>query len=370
MAEERENLTSETPLADGETVQESGRGKKRRGQLSQEEQDVLRDLESRKSRSQKEWEDGLIATKRVKREEIRRKWKTAMLILLIFSLISTSVVYVMLLFLEQNNIRITATSTQDKSISLSTDRVTWTPYLDIKGPDSMWNISYNPNYNLERIPTLEEMERIVLNPSTVGGNWSKTNMIEFCFFLRNTSSQTVPFRFDMLMASNDKGLENCMRIIWADSSDTYGANALCYAARSDDNRLAYNNIDALGSAVANGGVEKIAYPIGVENFTAEDFIRYEEGMVRTGAGSYGPINLNNSSGTPMYSSLEEYFSETGFVNTVPFKSREQIFERNGYLNVGEVMCIYVCVWIEGSDYDCVDSALGGYITLSINFTVT
>ena len=39
-----------------------------------------------------------------------------------------------------------------------------------------------------------------------------------------------------------------------------------------------------------------------------------------------------------------------------------------YLDVGETLCVYVCIWIEGSDFDCVDSALGGYITLSITFS--
>lgn len=67
---------------------------------------------------EKEWEDSIVASKKVKREEMRRKLKRAMLILLVFSLITTSVVYIMLLFVQENNIRITASNrNKEKSIS-------------------------------------------------------------------------------------------------------------------------------------------------------------------------------------------------------------------------------------------------------------
>lgn len=107
---------------------------------------------------EKEWEDSIVASKKVKREEMRRKLKRAMLILLVFSLITTSVVYIMLLFVQENNIRITASNrNKEKSISLSMDNDFWTPYLNAEGPEHMWNISYDVRYkpsNLTRLPKL------------------------------------------------------------------------------------------------------------------------------------------------------------------------------------------------------------------------
>lgn len=99
------------------------------------------------SRLKKEWEESIVASKKVKQEEIRRKVKRAMLIMLVFSLIVTSIVYVMLLFIQENNIRITANNrNKEKSISLSMDNSFWTPYLNADGPDQMWNVSYDPRY--------------------------------------------------------------------------------------------------------------------------------------------------------------------------------------------------------------------------------
>jgi type IV secretory pathway VirB10-like protein len=125
--------------------------------MTKEEKAAAREAAKNKSKRQKEWEDSLVANKRVKREEMKRKMKRAMLILLVFSLILTSVVYIMLLFIDENNIRITASSKDDKSISLSFDKVTWTPYLDVDGPDNMWNISYNPVYKLDEVPSIGEI---------------------------------------------------------------------------------------------------------------------------------------------------------------------------------------------------------------------
>lgn len=100
--------------------------------------------------------------KKVKREETRRKLKRAMLILLVFSLIVTSVVYVMLLFIEENSVRITASSNnREKSISLSVDNEYWTPYLNVGGPKQMWDLSYNKIYDREQIATVQDVAQML-----------------------------------------------------------------------------------------------------------------------------------------------------------------------------------------------------------------
>ena len=346
--------------------------------MTKEEKAAAREAAKNKSKRQKEWEDSLVANKRVKREELKRKMKRAMLILLVFSLILTSVVYIMLLFIDENNIRITASSKEDKSISLSFDKITWTPYLDVDGPDNMWNISYNPVYKLDEVPSLGEIEVKLADAELgqVGGNHSAENVIEFCFYMRNNSDVAVPYGFEMLLESNDKGLEDCMRVIWANHiigtnpnrEDRPQTTINCYASLSSDPRLSYNKVGANGIEYEQGGVEKIAYPQGSETFTEEQLKMYEQGKVLGYNGDWKDVNLKDGQGNDMYNSVNEFLSATGYVDTTPFYSDEYVLHEESYLDVGEMLCVYVCIWIEGSDFDCVDSALGGYITLSITFS--
>ena len=346
--------------------------------MTKEEKAAAREAAKNKSKRQKEWEDSLVAHKRVKREEMKRKMKRAMLILLVFSLILTSVVYIMLLFIEENNIRITASSKDDKSISLSFDKVTWTPYLDVDGPDNMWNISYNPVYKLDEVPTMGEINAMLIDAESgeVAGNHSKENVIEFCFYLRNNSDVVVPYGFEMLLESNDKGLEDCMRVMWAthvigtdpNREDRPQTTVNCYASLSKDPRMSYNTMGANGIIYEQGGVEKIAYPQGSEQYNQEQLMMYEQGKVLAYNGDYKDINPKDGQGNTLYTSINEYLTETGYVNTTPFYSDEYVLHEESYLDVGEMLCVYVCIWIEGSDFDCVDSVLGGYITLSITFS--
>ena len=387
-----ENDTAET--VGGSDVAEqpakSAKPKKTKAhRMTKEEKQAAREAAKNKSKAQKAWEDSIVANKRVKREELNRKLKKAMLVLLIFSLVITSTVYVMLLFIDANNIRITATSTQEKSISLSFDKEHWSPYLDVDGPDNMWNISYNPLYNTETITpsfdyitkTLQEGGEANLIKKADGdeqlsGNHSRANVIEFCFYLRNSGEIAVPYSFEMALESNDKGLEDSIRVIWAshyigtnaDREDRPQTSVNCYASLSDDARLAYNKIGANGIEY-DGGVEKIAYPHGAERWTSEQLQMYEVGKESTYDGGWQDVNLNDGKGNPIYKNgLDDYLNTIGYVNTTPFYNDEYVLKETSYLDTAETVCIYVCVWIEGSDYDCVDSALGGYVTLSIKFT--
>ena len=339
--------------------------------MTKEEKKEAREAAKNKSKAQKAWEDSIVANKRVKREEINRKLKKAMLIILIFSLIITSTVYIMLLFIDENNVRITATNTIDKSISLSFDGESWTPYLDVDGPDNMWNISYDPTYKTETIPpSIAEVEKMLKEGSEgllVGGNKSKPNLIEFCFYLRNTSKVMVPYTYEMSLEANDKGLEDSMRVMWTthvigtsgDRADRPQTQTNVYAALSDDERLQYNN-----------GVEKIAYPAGAEKFTAEQFEFYSRGKVMDLYGNFVDMDeeLRDGQGNYIYNDVEQFLTTTGYIDTKPFYNDEFVLQETSYLDTSEMACIYVCVWIEGSDLDCTDSALDGYVTLSIKFT--
>ncbi len=374
---EKDDLTEQAEPQDAGKEEKPQKVKNHR--MTKEEKEAAREAAKNKSRAQKEWEDSLVANKRVKREEMKRKLKRAMIILLAFSLILTSIVYIMLLFIEENNIRITASSSSDKSITLSFDKIHWTPYLDVDGPDNMWHVSYNPVYDLEKIPTkadvLQTFEKIE-GGEVIGGNFSQANVIEFCFYLRNNSEVPVPYNFDIALESNNLGLEDCMRVLWGthiigtnpDRVDRPQTAINCYASLSQDSRLAYNMIGADGILYESGGVEKIAYPMNADFFTEEQLQKYEEGLefdqIKM---EYVPVNLNDKEGNLMYDSVDDYLTATGYANTVPFHSEDYVLKGESYLDVGEVLCVYVCIWIEGSDFDCKDSALGGYISLSVNF---
>ena len=339
--------------------------------MTKEEKQAAREAAKNKSKAQKAWEDSIVANKRVKREEINRKLKKAMLIILIFSLVVTSTTYIMLLFIDENNVRITATNTIDKSISLSFDKENWTPHLDVDGPDNMWNISYNPTYKTATMPpSIAQVEKTLQEggeAGLVGGNQSKANLIEFCFYMRNTCEVLVPYTIEMALESNDKGLENSLRVMW--TSHVIGTNAEredrpqtqtnVYASLSTDERLAYN-----------GGVEKIAYPAGSERFTAEQFEYYSKGKVQNTDGNFVEMDreLRDGEGNYIYKDIDEYLRTTGYVDTVPFANEDYVIQDQSYLDTAETVCFYVCIWIEGSDLDCTDSALDGYVTLSIKFT--
>lgn len=361
--------------------------------MTKEEKAAAREAQKEKSRRQKEWEDSIVANKRVKREETRRKLKRALLILLVFSLILTSVVYVMLLFIEENNIRITASSKDDKSIELSFDRDNWSPFLDVKGPEEMWNISYDPTYKQGDVPTLATIEQKLRsyeeNPSEneIAGNHSRSNVIEFCFFLRNSGSERVEYKAEMLLSSNDEGLEDAIRVAWgegyygtnAEQPDRAQYNVRCYAAPSDREVLAYNKTDGRGNVYEQGGVEKIAYPVWTSGSwdsaknppcTTENLQKYEEGLEwNSVTGNYQSVSLKGEDGKDKYATAEEYLLATGYENTVPFLGDDCVLNETSYLNAGETLCVYIAIWIEGSDFDCGDSAIDGYVTLSINFTV-
>jgi hypothetical protein len=352
-AESAENgAATETDKADTK----AGKPEKK-PKLSAAEKRAAKKSAAEKSRAQKEWEDSLVVSKRVKLEEVRRKLKKVMVALLVFAIVTTSIVYIMLLFIDENNIRITAsTSSDEKNISLSMDRANWLPYLNADGPKKMIDLSYNSVYGREHIPTLDEIKSLLELESPILGTFERENYISFCFALRNGSSGDIgdiEIYYEMTLKKDDRGLDKAIRISWGESFSQHpeATYVAVYAASSTNARLQTTESN-LERSVEQGFIEKVSYPLGSDDTSSANYnlSEYEQSLYATENG------WENAA-------LEGYF------DTVPFMSDDYVLQRQTKLSPGEFMYVYINVWIEGSDFECRDSALGGYVSLTINFTV-
>lgn len=343
-------------VADGgqtsDTDADKKSGKKKDKKLSKSEKSADRDAAKEKARLNKEWEDSIVASKKVKSEENRRKVKRAMLFIIVFALIVTSLVYVMLLFVQENNVRITASSNHKyKTISLSMDNELWSPFIKASGPSQMQDLSYNIVYQREEIPTVSDISQKLSADQPELGNMSGDGYIAFGFMLRNDSSESAYVQARMGLDYNDKGLQNAIRVMWGEArrnDEQNDVDVKVYAALSHNERLADTNIN-VGRTLEQGFIEYCSYPFGSqsENFDLTKYEReigssYEEGKKAENAG---------------------YFA------TEPFESSESVFEKYVTVESGEIIYYCVVIWIEGSDFECVDNVLGGYVKLDIDFVV-
>lgn len=318
------------------------------------------------AKMKREWINSITTSKKVKREEMRRKLKRAMLFMLVFALVVTSIVYVMLLFIQENNVRITANSqNSEKSISLSFDNNYWTPYLNAQGPTKIWDVSYSKEYDREELHTTDEVLAILRADNVRVGTMNGENFIRFVFMLRNNGASSATVDYEMTLANDtDSGLQNAVRVMWGQSfknlddffvdedgdgvADNDRTETAIYAAKSFNPRLANTNIN-WGVDPDQGYIEYVAYPVGSDdpNYELQQFhdkIGTDEGMSREEADRYGYT-----------------------VATTPFENSQKVFSRTATLTQGDIMYCYVCIWLEGSDFDCVNDALGGYVTIGINF---
>ena len=352
MAEEEKNLNTaeaETPETPAEEPKQKGK-KEKAPKESKADKKAAKDAKKEKAQLQKDWENSIVTNKRVKREERRRRLKRAMLFMLVVALIITSVVYIMLLFLDENNVRITASSTKGKAISLSMDNDVWSPYLNGKGPDNMKDLSYNKIYAREEIPTVEDV-RAILNDteSFEPGSQIKEGYICFSFLLRNDGAESVAIDAEMTLEYDDvRNLQNSVRVLWGTSFRDHpeNTNVDIYAALSNNNRL-YGTMINTGREAEDGYIEYVSYPVGSDQ-SSFDMINYENQLIAS----------------------DDYLEvvRSGYFEMIPFYNDEYVFKYEDTLSGGDIMYCYVVIWIEGSDFDCVDSALGGYVKLNINFT--
>lgn len=317
------------------------------------------------SRLQKEWEDSIVASKKVKQEEIRRKVKRAMLIMLVFSLIVTSIVYVMLLFIQENNIRITANNrNKEKSISLSMDNSFWTPYLNADGPDQMWNLSYDPRYTFvtEKIDNIAQVVERLDADNVELGTLNGEQYIRFTFMIKNTGNESAHINYEMTLEYDKHALQDAVRVMWGQSFRNESVELEnnttvdIYAALSKNERLAGSNINAKGDGTfrtaEEGYIEYVSYP-GV--FTSQ---------VNKNDPYYYVKDFENSL-TDIEQRAEE--RKNGFFATTPFYSDEYVFQREVDMDKGDIMYCYVSIWLEGSDFECIDDRLGGYCKIGLNF---
>lgn len=317
------------------------------------------------SRLKKEWEESIVASKKVKQEEIRRKVKRAMLIMLVFSLIVTSIVYVMLLFIQENDIRITATNrNKEKSISLSMDNSFWTPYLNADGPDQMWNVSYDPRYTFvtEKIDSIAQVVELLEADKIELGTLNGEQYIRFTFMLKNTGNEQAHINYEMTLEFDKHSLHDAIRVMWGqsfrnESSDLETNTTVdVYAALSKNERLAGSNINAKGDGTfrtaEEGYIEYVSYS---GAFTKD---------VNKGDPYYYVKDFENSL-TDTEQRAEE--RKNGFFATTPFYSDEYVFQREADMDRGDIMYCYVSIWLEGSDFECIDDRLGGYCKLGLNF---
>ncbi len=344
--QEATEASEESPQAQDKPKKEPKKSAKERAQ----ERKAERADEKEKSRLKKEWEDSIVASKRVKAEERRRKLKRAMLIMLVFALIVTSIVYVMLLFIQENNVRITASSRdQNKSISLSLDNATWTPYLNAQGPEHIWDISYNKAYEREQIKTVGEVRDFLSGEEFMPGLYNGENFICFAFMLKNNSDGPASIDYEMTLENDDYNLQNAVRVMWGTSMKSSGETKVdVYASLSHNEKLAGTNINVERSP-EDGYLEYVAYPVGSDQ-PHYDILEYE-------------AELND------IDKIHEA-ERAGYFATTPFFSNKYVFQNIGetVLAKGDIMYCYVCIWLEGSDFDCVDDVIDGYVKLGINFT--
>lgn len=350
---------------EGDGGDENNKADGKKSKKSKQQED---DAPKMPAKMRREWENEITTNKKVKREELRRKVKKAMLFMLVFALVVTSIVYIMLLFIQENNVRITASSqNNDNSISLSFDNNYWTPYLNAQGPTEVWDISYSPIYGREMIDTIDEVYSMLRADSVEVGTKNGTNFIRFTFMLRNNGNADVNVDYEITLENDaTSGLQNALRVMWGESfknpdyaqddpdnpddpTDPTRTRVSVYAALSNNPRLANTSLNALRGP-EDGYLEYVAYPMGSDlpdyNWDTDFYDKLEDGS----------LNRDDA--------LRNGFLEP----TLPFESGNTVFKKEAVrLARGDIMYCYCCIWLEGSDFDCVDSALEGFVKLGINF---
>jgi len=327
--------------------------------LTKEEKKAKKLAQKEKQKAYDEWEEGISKNKRVRRDAFRKKVKRAMLVLLTFSLITTSIVYTTLLFVEENNVRITATSNYaEKSLALSMDNSVWTPYLNGKGPDYMSDITYNSMIANELHPwTKDEALSALASANPEIGNRYEDKYIAFMFMLKNTSKEGAYVACDMEVdIIQEGGIENACRVMWGTSfSQHTKTDVRVFSTLSKNESLKDLKINQSRN-YEEGYLEYCSYP----------YTRNKEYVYNN-----EPFDDLNAFETYLGEDEEKWAEaeKNGYFACEPFYSDEFVFKENVELEKGEIMYCYVQIWLEGSDLECVDSITKGQVKMKLNFTV-
>jgi len=368
-ANTEENVTPQENVDNSSNAEKPQKDTKKSKKDKKSEANAEKEKLSAKEKAQKEWEDSIVANKRVKREITRKKVTKILALVLILSLLLTSIVYVMLLFIEENSIRITANSKDEKTISLSNDGDIWAPILNVEGPDKMWNVSYNPEYDKkgispQTVPTIDYFQSIIgaaTDDTSITGMLStkEDNYIAFAFMLKNTSDLSaenininIKMNIETNTKKNNRGLADSVRVLWIEEYGDVAAHILdenrtgVYASKTKNQAVIDMQYELFNVTDENGEkptevVEKWSYPMGMVNDAQQTFkLDYK---------------------------WDETDVEKGFKDTIGFVSDDAVFDYDSYLVPQEVVRFVVCIWIEGSDFDCNDAALDSFVSLNIEF---
>lgn len=270
---------------------------------------------------------GLIKTQQgqyeylIKRKNVRvqTRRRTMILILIIFILISilvTGAIYGILSFIEFNTFRISVDKSGTTFLSLSEtyDFTNPTNMLSVKGPKEMDNIAY------EMLPIDEFLAS--------EGSHNGDSYIATSFFLMNSGSEALEYAESISLSHTYRDLDAAVRILVIKTlyvESTEGG----YEAGLPEFRV-YARANAEGEPEYVSGGDHVIPDYAKNPNLGEDF------------------------GTDWL--------------TIPFLSETSVVENYYYPMVaGEKIRYSIAVWLEGTDPDCVDSILGGKVTLDIKF---
>jgi len=311
----------------------------------------------------------IVAEKAVKKELKSRRLAKILGIFVALSLIITAIVYIALLNIEPNNIKIiTSSDVTGERLQVSFTGSEWGSTLYCDGPDNMHDLSYNPIYGREHIYTIEEVQKLLCSQNPELGIYSGDSFIAGLYAAKNTSNSAQLVKVSMSLEFNGKNLHQACRVLigTAVRSDSDIKRDLTLEYDDEGNEIGVNIHDATK-----------AYDVGVEVYAA----------LSTNDKLYG-TNINNDKeygdeyveyiAYPIASAdpnitLAQIDAEAdadaqmkGWKATIPFESDKQIFNRYEKLQPGEYLYVFMEVWFEGSDFDCVDSKVGGYVKLEMD----
>ncbi|HPD02965.1 MAG TPA: hypothetical protein P5161_06560 [Eubacteriales bacterium] len=157
----------------------------------------------------------IVTSKRVTRN-IRSKFlRKLLLVIMSVALLVTSTVYIMLLLIEDNSMRIYVGQTEaGKSLTLCSDASFSRPtaYLTVNGPRVMDNITYDwlfTRYGIDETDFGQSLE----------GNFSGENHIAQTFYLKNNGTGDVQYVTSIKLLGSFKGMEDAIRVLVVKNGD-------------------------------------------------------------------------------------------------------------------------------------------------------
>lgn len=324
------------------------------------------------------WSDPITAEKKIKKELNTRKLAKVLGFFIAVVLLLSAILYIALMYIKPNNVQIkTSTDIAGQYLKVSFDGPgeggIWKSELKCDGPEEMWDVSYNPVYGREHIYTIEEVQEMLASEKPLPGIYSGEHFIAGMYVVRNDSSDSQYVRTTMSLEFDGAKLQDACRVLvgtcirsdeninldYVDTFDedgnkihmphsqisentqNYNIGVEVYAAPSYNERLENSQINQIyGRTLETGLLEYIAYPMA----TADASKPIEE------------IDM----------SADEEDRANGYKMTTFFEDTDTIFSKYAKLDPNEYMYVFIEIWFEGSDFDCVDSKLGGYVVMNVD----